>query len=97
MKRQKRQYFTKQNIANDNTNEDTQSNHDHVSNASGDDQCKLPLQRRREMARKTDNVTLTLPAKSILKVVAATCTITKKSIRNKMKVVKTLLKAGYPD
>lgn len=97
MKRQKRQYFTKQNIANDNTYEVTQSNHDHVSNASGDDQCKLSLQRRREMARKTDNVTLTLPAKSILKVLAATCTITKKSIRNKMKVVKTLLKAGYPD
>lgn len=97
MKRQKRQYFTKQNIANDNTNEDAQPNHDHVSNASGDDQCKLPLQSRREMTRKTDNVTLTLPAKSIVKVLAATCTITKKSIRNKMKVVKTLLKDGYPD
>ena len=49
------------------------------------------------MTRKTDNVTLTLPAKSIVKVLAATCTITKKSIRNKMKVVKTLLKDGYPD
>ena len=56
--------FIKQNIANDNYNEDGQSSDDSVSNVPSDDVCELPLQKRRELARKPDNVTQSLPEKA---------------------------------
>ena len=54
-----------------------------------DDEWELPLQKRREMTRKPDNVTLSLPKKSILTILAASCT--------KLKLVTKLFKAVGAD
>lgn len=54
-----------------------------------DDERELPLQKRREMTRKPGNVTLSLPTKSILTILAASCT--------KLKLVTKLFKAVGAD
>ena len=91
------QCFTKKNIANNNCNEDVQSSDDRVSNASSGDEWELPFRKWREMTRTLDNVTLSLPAKSISKVLAATCATTNTSNKNEMKLVTKLFKAGGAD
>ena len=76
----------------DSSDDDTQLIQD-----TSDDEWELPLRKKREIARKPVDVTLTLPAKSIPTVLAATCTTTRTSSRNEMKLVSTLLKAGGAD
>ena len=62
-----------------------------------DDEWELPLQKRREMARKPDNVTLSLPTKSILTILAASCTKFETIRRNEVKLVTKLFKAVGAD
>ena len=68
-----------------------------ISVNSSDDEWEIPLRKKRELARKPTEVTLTLPAKSIPTLLAATSTTTKTSSRNELKLVSTLFKAGGAD
>ena len=65
-------------------------------NSSSED-WNLPLRLERELTKKPEELTLTLPSKKIPELLAGTNTVTTTSTRNELKIVSTLLKAGGAD
>ena len=62
-----------------------------------DAEWKPPLRFARQLSKKPEHVTLTLPAKQIPKLLAGTSTATKTSVRQEMKIVSTVFEAGGGD
>ena len=68
------------------------------SQSSGtESEWETPLRVKRELSKKPEHLTLQLPAKKIPKLLAATSTSTKTSIRHELKIVSTPVEAGGGD
>ena len=65
-----------------------------LENSSSEEDLNLPLRLERELTKKPEELTLTLPSKKIPELLAGTNTVTKTNTRNELKIVSTLLKAG---
>ena len=77
------------------------SSQDELSHIDSDEDWDVPLrlkrERERELKKQTETITLNLPSKCIPTILADTCTTTKTSSRNELKIVSTLFKAGCAD
>jgi len=78
------------------TSEDC-SSQDELSNIDSDEDWDVPLRLKRQLKKKTETITLNLPSKCIPTILADTCTTTKNTNRNELKIVSTLFKAGGAD
>ena len=61
------------------------------------EEWELPYREKRRKNAKPDTITLTLPARGISTLLAATTTATKTSVRLELKLTSTILKAGGAD
>ena len=73
------------------------SSQDELSHIDSDEDWDVPLRSKRELKKKTETITLNLPSTCIPTILAGTCTTTKTSSRNELKIVATLFKAGGAD
>ena len=70
------------------------SGEESIPDVSSDEEWELPLRKQRELRKKPDNITLSLPARELPSLLAATSTTTKTSNRTVLKLISTLFKAG---